>query len=156
MLREGRLTQAAPTLHPGLDELVVGNIRFNTYDMGGHLEVRKLWEQYAAGVGGIVYLVDSADRERLAESKKELDSLLSSELPQMQKVPFAILGNKIDIPTAAPEEELKGALGLHGLTTGKAHTKLDPGIRPIEVFMCSVKNKQGYGAAFKWLGSHIQ
>jgi len=156
MLREGRLTQAAPTLHPNAEELVVGNIRFNTYDMGGHQEVRKLWEEYAAGVGGIIYLVDSADRERLAESKKELDSLLSSELPQMQKVPFVILGNKIDIPTAAPEEELKGALGLHGLTTGKAHTKLDSGIRPIEVFMCSVKNKQGYGAAFKWLGSHIQ
>ena len=35
-------------------------------------------------------------------------------------MPFIVLGNKVDIPTAAPEDELKRCLGLSGLTTGKS------------------------------------
>lgn len=156
MLREGRLTQAAPTMHPNAEQLKIGNINFTTHDMGGHAEVRALWEQYAVDVDGIVFLVDAADRPRLDESKAELDGLLRSDMPQMQRIPFVILGNKIDRHEACPEEELRAALGLHGLTTGQGTTvKLDEGIRPLEVFMCSVKNKQGYKEAFKWLSQYI-
>lgn len=155
MLREGRLTQTKPTLHPSSEELKIGSINFTTYDMGGHDTVRSLWEQYAVDVGGIVFLVDAADRARFYESKAELDSLLSSELPQMRSVPFVILGNKVDVPTAVSEDEMKSSLGLHGLTTGRGNVKLDSGIRPLEVFMCSVRNKQGYGEGFKWLSQYI-
>jgi GTP-binding protein SAR1 len=56
-------------------------------------------------VDAIVYLVDAADRERFTESKRELDSLLSDD--GLAKVPFLVLGNKVDIPTAASEEELR-------------------------------------------------
>eukprot|EP00300_Choanocystis_sp_HF-7_P027105 c32171_g1_i1.p1 GENE.c32171_g1_i1~~c32171_g1_i1.p1 ORF type:complete len:203 (-),score=49.62 c32171_g1_i1:121-729(-) len=155
MLKEGRLTQTAPTTHPNAENLRVGNIDFTTYDMGGHDEVRALWQEYAVAVGGIIFLVDCADRPRLDEAKKELDSLLSSDQLHMQNIPFAILGNKIDKTEATPEDELKSRLGLHGLTTGKGRVKLEPGIRPLEVFMCSVKNKQGYGEAFRWLSQYI-
>ena len=55
-------------------------------------------------VDAVVYLVDAYDKERFAESKKELDALLSDE--SLASVPFLVLGNKIDIPYAASEEEL--------------------------------------------------
>jgi GTPase SAR1 family protein len=42
------------------------------------------------------------------ESKKELDSLLSDD--SLGSVPFLILGNKIDIPHASSEEELRHCL----------------------------------------------
>jgi len=87
-------------------------------------------------VDAIVYLVDSADRERLSESKKELDALLSDE--SLADVPFVILGNKIDKAEACSEDELRHMLGLTNFTTGKGKVALEKNIRPIEVFMCSV------------------
>ena len=55
------------------------------------------------------------------------------------QVPFLILGNKIDVPAAASEDELRLSLGLSNYTSGKGKVDLkNSDIRPIEVYMCSV------------------
>ncbi|CAL5411353.1 unnamed protein product [Camellia sinensis] len=101
-------------------------------------------------VDSVVYLVDAYDKERFAEAKKELDALLSNN--SLANVSFLILGNKIDIPYAASEDELRYYLGLTGVTTGKGNVDLaDSNVRPIEVFMCSIVRKMGYRDGFKWL-----
>ena len=80
------------------DELIIGKIRFKTFDLGGHETggysmyrmlcclmnnhlimhhvnlARKLWRDYfASGVDGVVFIVDAVDRARFPEAKKELD-----------------------------------------------------------------------------------
>ncbi|KAF3779745.1 hypothetical protein EJ110_NYTH40710 [Nymphaea thermarum] len=106
-------------------------------------------------VDAVVYLVDAADKERFAESKKELDALLSDDA--LTSVPFLVLGNKIDIPYAASEEELRYHLGLSNFTTGKGKVNLiDSNVRPLEVFMCSIVRKMGYGDGFKWMSQYIK
>lgn len=106
-------------------------------------------------VDAVVYLVDAYDKDRFAESKRELDALLSDEA--LATVPFLILGNKIDIPYAASEDELRFHLGLTNFTTGKGKVVLtDSAVRPLEVFMCSIVRKMGYGEGFKWLSQYIK
>jgi hypothetical protein len=62
---------------------------------------------------------------------------------------------QIDLPYAVSEDELRHSLGLAGYTTGKGKPALDPNIRAIEVFMCSVVRgggARGSCAAWGWGG----
>lgn len=152
MLKDDRLGAHTPTIHPNSEELIIGKIKFRTFDLGGHEAARKLWTDYFPTVDGVVYLVDAAERERFPEAKEELDKLLTEE--SLQNVPFVILGNKVDIPTCASEDELRASLGLHE-TTGKANTSTQAGSRPLELFMCSVVRKMGYGDGIRWLANFL-
>ncbi|XP_015693760.1 GTP-binding protein SAR1A-like [Oryza brachyantha] len=149
------LTVHQPTQHPTSNELRIGRIRFKAFDLGGHWIARRVWRDYYAQVDAVVYVVDAADRCRFAESKMELDALLSDDA--LAGVPFLVLGNKIDIPYAAPEQELCYYLGLTGLTTGKGNINLTgASMRPVEVFMSSVVRKMGYGDGFRWMSQYIK
>jgi len=50
-----------------------------------------------------------------------LQSLLTDE--QIASAPILILGNKIDLPGAASEDEIRHLFGLHSLTTGKVNSR---------------------------------
>ena len=143
------MAQLEPTTHPQSEELVMGNIRFRTFDLGGHEIARKIWKDYLGFVDGLIFLVDSVDRERMAIAREELHSLLNME--ELQATPFVILGNKIDLQDAASEEELKDVLGLYPYLQAK-----EQGGRPIEVFMCSVAKRTGYAEAFRWLSQFLK
>jgi len=116
MLRDDKIIIHEPTRHPQNEELVIGSVRFNTHDLGGHAAARRLWKTYFAAVDGIVFLVDTTDEIRFPEAREELNKLLTPD--ELRKVPFVILGNKVDAKGAVSEEKLKQALGLE-YTTGK-------------------------------------
>jgi GTP-binding protein SAR1 len=154
MLKDNRTVSAEPTIHPNSEELIVGQLKLRAFDLGGHETARRLWGDYTTTVDAVVFVVDAIDRQRFPEAKRELDNLLSSD--ELRGIPFLVLGNKIDMPTAASEEELKYALGLQD-TYGK-DVKEPYDDRQvaclIEVFMCSVVRRMGYKDAFQWL-SHF-
>lgn len=152
MLKEDRVKISAPTVHPNSEELIIGNVKFRTFDLGGHEAARTLWKDYFATVDGIVYIVDALDRERFPEAKHELDALLTDD--SLSQCPILVLGNKIDIPNAASEPDLRQVLGLVE-TYGKEPKSDSGGVRPIEVFMCSVVRRMGYREGFKWLAQFL-
>lgn len=146
MLKTDKMTQTKPTLHPHSEELKLGNIKFNTYDLGGHETARKIWKEYFPAVDGILFLVDAADPKRFQEAKLELENVLNT--PELAKIPLAILGNKIDRSEAVREDEIKEALDFNTIVA-----KSD---RPMELFMCSVSKKVGYANAFNWISNYLK
>ena len=46
------------------------------WDLGGQTSIRPYWRCYYSNTDAIIYVVDSADRDRLAISKSELVSML--------------------------------------------------------------------------------
>ena len=78
------MRQFDPTLQPHSQELSLGNLKFKTWDLGGHLAARKTWKNYFPNVDGIVYLIDVADPDRLQESAQELEAILST--PSIENV----------------------------------------------------------------------
>jgi GTP-binding protein SAR1 len=146
LLKTNRISMIGPTIYPHVEELKIGNIIFNTFDLGGDEIVRKTWKNYFPSTDGILFLVDSADVTRFPEIKEELDSILN--IPELQKTPIAIIANKIDKNGAASEDEIKEALGIKGLCSKDT--------RPLELFMCSVIRKIGYSEALGWLSGHLK
>jgi len=146
MVKTGKYTQTLPTGQPNSEELKMGNLRLNTYDLGGHATARKIWKDYFPAVDGIIFLIDSTDVARFDEVRVELENVLTS--PELANIPIAILGNKIDKPGAVPEEDLKKAIDFYGLTSKDN--------RPMELFMCSIVKKIGYSKALEWLASFLK
>lgn len=153
MLKDNRMGQHVPTLHPTAEELTMGGMKFTTFDLGGHRQARRVWKSYFPAVDGIVFIIDVADTERLPESVAEFESLVADE--QLEKAPILILGNKIDKPDAVSEDYIRQTFNLYGKTTGRDTAAKEVNTRPIELFMTSVLKRQGYGEGFRWLSNFI-
>ena len=146
VLKTDRVTQTRPTIHPHSEELKMGNLVLNTYDLGGHVTARKIWKDYFPAVSAILFLVDSVDTKRFPEAYTELVKIL--ETPELVNIPIAILGNKIDMAGAVSIEELKEALHYDELLADNEN-------RPMEIFMVSVTKKIGFTQALEWISTKI-
>lgn len=152
VLKDDRVATHLPTQRPTKEEMQLGLITLECHDLGGHADARELWHEYYVHVDAIVFLVDANDRTRMAEARRELNAILTNEA--LKNVPIAVLGNKIDLSHALSEHELRQELNL-GQTSGK-NGLTTIGMRPIEVFMISVIQRQGYADAFAWLQRHLE
>ena len=90
-----------------------GNFSVTAWDVGGKDKIRPLWRHYFQDTQGIVFVVDSNDRERMCYAKEELEHLLLEET--LADVPVLLLANKQDLPNALTAEEVVEELGMHKL-----------------------------------------
>jgi len=90
-------------LNTGQVEVTGASIQF--WDLGGQTELQTLWDKYYAESHGIIYVIDSHDRERIEESKEAFDQMVRNEL--LQGVPLLVLANKQDLPDCMGVREVK-------------------------------------------------
>eukprot|EP00316_Scyphosphaera_apsteinii_P010077 CAMPEP_0119309106 /NCGR_PEP_ID=MMETSP1333-20130426/14255_1 /TAXON_ID=418940 /ORGANISM="Scyphosphaera apsteinii, Strain RCC1455" /LENGTH=247 /DNA_ID=CAMNT_0007313025 /DNA_START=22 /DNA_END=765 /DNA_ORIENTATION=+ len=151
MLLRNKVEPHLPTQQPVTDVIRIGSLKLRAVDMGGHAIARRMWRQYSQEADAVVFLVDAADRERFQEAALELHKLLAGNaLPA--HAPVLVLGNKVDLPQAAREDELYYCLGLDALA--RPGTAGVP--RPLQLCMCSVFEGTGFPAGLDWLATCIK
>ncbi|NWH73836.1 ARL14 protein, partial [Piaya cayana] len=74
------------------------------WDVGGQQKMRELWCTFLENTDGLLYVVDSSDKRRLEESKKEFVLILKNDF--IKNVPVIVLANKQDLPGALNAEEI--------------------------------------------------
>ncbi|MEQ2167927.1 ADP-ribosylation factor, partial [Goodea atripinnis] len=89
------------------------NICFTVWDVGGQDKIRPLWRHYFQNTQGLIFVVDSNDRERVAESAEELSKMIQED--ELKDAVLLVFANKQDLPNAMGVSELTDKLGLHSL-----------------------------------------
>ncbi|XP_009435929.1 ADP-ribosylation factor-related protein 1 isoform X2 [Pan troglodytes] len=64
------LSKITTTVGLNIGTVDVGKARLMFWDLGGQEELQSLWDKYYAECHGVIYVIDSTDEERLAESKQ--------------------------------------------------------------------------------------
>ena len=89
------------------------NISFTVWDVGGQDKIRPLWRHYFQNTEGLIFVVDSNDRERIAEARDELNRMLAED--ELREAVLLVFANKQDLPHAMNPAEITDKLGLHNM-----------------------------------------
>ncbi|TVY50088.1 ADP-ribosylation factor [Lachnellula occidentalis] len=89
------------------------NIQFTVWDVGGQDKIRPLWRHYFQNTQGIIFVVDSNDRDRVVEAREELQRMLNED--ELRDAILLVFANKQDLPNAMNAAEITDKLGLHSL-----------------------------------------
>ena len=89
------------------------NISFTVWDVGGQDKIRPLWRHYFQNTEGLIFVVDSNDRERIAEARDELNRMLAED--ELRDAVLLVFANKQDLPHAMNPAEITDKLGLHNM-----------------------------------------
>lgn len=104
------VTGAAPTLGFNIKTLQHRGFTLNVWDVGGQSSLRSYWRNYFESTDGVVWVVDSGDRQRLQLCATELRALLREE--RLAGATLLVLANKQDLPGALPPSAIRQALDL--------------------------------------------
>ncbi|KUF83559.1 ADP-ribosylation factor protein 2 [Phytophthora nicotianae] len=132
------------------------SFKLNVWDVGGQQTIRSYWRNYFEQVhaltrcssvkimlkitDGLVWVVDSADRRRLEDCKRELTSLLTQE--KLAGATLLIFANKQDLPGALSSAEIADALGLRSAQFSTRHWS---------IISCSAVTGDGLVDGIDWL-----
>merc|ERR1712077_56850 len=75
-LQVGEVVTTIPTIGFNVEQVTYKNLKFQVWDLGGQTSIRPYWRCYYSNTDAIIYVVDSADRDRMGISKQELVSML--------------------------------------------------------------------------------
>lgn len=68
------------------------------WDVGGQDKIRPLWRHYFQNTQGIIFVVDSNDRDRVVEAREELQRMLNED--ELRDALLLVFANKQDLPVS--------------------------------------------------------
>lgn len=124
------------TVGLNIGEIVVSGVKMSFWDLGGQKELQSLWDkvrihvifhsifinfhgifQYYDECHGVIYVIDSNDRDRMNESKELFDRMIKNEY--LSGVPLLILANKQDLEDCMGVREIKPVFNQQGHLIGR-------------------------------------
>jgi ADP-ribosylation factor protein 1 len=116
-LKLGEIVTTIPTIGFNVETVEYKNINFTVWDVGGQDKIRPLWRHYFQNTQGLIFVVDSNDRERITEAHDELHKMLAED--ELRDAVLLVFANKQDLPQAMSVAEITDKLGLHNIRTRK-------------------------------------
>lgn len=71
------------------------NVEFDIWDVGGQDKIRPLWRHYYSGTQAIIFVVDSNDRDRMEDARKELKRVMDEG--EVKEALLLVFANKQDL-----------------------------------------------------------
>jgi len=143
-LQVGEVVSTIPTIGFNVEKLTYGNIRMQVWDLGGQQSLRPYWRAYyGSNCNAIIYVIDSADKERLGIAKQELFAMLDE--PELKDSILMVFANKQDLSGALDEKEISERLGLSKIKN-----------RTWTIFKTSAVKGQGLNEGMEWLVSKLK
>ncbi len=112
-LKMGETVKTIPTIGFNVETLEYKGLIFTVWDVGGQDKIRVLWRHYYTGTDGLIFVVDSNDRERVEEASEQLQKMLEED--QLKNVVLLVFANKQDIPGAMKPSEVTDKMNLKEL-----------------------------------------
>ena len=127
-----------PTIGFNVESVKYKKLKFVMWDIGGQEKLRRLWQHYYKGTDALIYVVDSADKERIELATEELKIMLQDE--DMKNVAVLVFANKQDRSDALKPNEVSDMMDLTSLKNRKWRCQ-----------GCSVKEGRGLTEGLDWL-----
>lgn len=110
-LKLGEVVTTIPTIGFNVETVDYKNISFTVWDVGGQDKIRLLWRHYYQNTQGLIFVVDSNDRDRVDDAREELHKMIAEE--ELKEAVLLVFANKQDLPGAMTCPEITDKLGLH-------------------------------------------
>mmetsp|Transcript_45885 Transcript_45885/g.102930 ORF Transcript_45885/g.102930 Transcript_45885/m.102930 type:complete len:183 (+) Transcript_45885:94-642(+) len=137
-LKLGEVVTTIPTIGFNVETVEYKNISFTVWDVGGQDKIRPLWRHYYTGTNGLIFVVDSNDRDRVEDAREELTKMLNED--EMRDAVVLVFANKQDLLQATPADEIADALQLSSIRD-----------RTWTIQACSAKDGSGLNEGMEWL-----
>ena len=140
LLANNKIIKTIPTIGFNVEVLNHKNLKMTVWDVGGQDKIRKLWHHYFINTEVLIYVIDSNDSERFAESKNELHYLINN----INLKCVLIYLNKTDLPNTILPEKIKDIFELNKI-------KYKWFVQP-----CCAINNEGIIEGLEWISKNIK
>lgn len=109
-LKLNEVRETVPTIGFNVETVEYRNVTFHLWDVGGQERLRGLWKHYYDGANAIIFVIDSNDRARMKDAKRELEGLLKDQM--LSGAALLVLCNKQDLPNHMLPADIVEAFGF--------------------------------------------
>lgn len=135
----GRHVHTVPSLIDNVETSKLNSSELTVLDVGNRMKSRVFLRHHYSHLKGLVFVVDSTNRERVGSAKEYLEEFLNED--ELKHVPIAIALHKRDLDICMTKEEMEEILEVPTIQKQ----------RPCRVFLTTTFPKEEE-AQLEWIG----